>query len=71
MKPSYQPGKQRLLRAKEAAQYLAISARKLWELVNRGIIPAVRLDGRMVRLDRADLDAFIEARRTTGRGGVR
>ena len=53
----------RLLTYKEAAQYSSISARKMWELVNRGVIPAVRPDGRMVRLDRADLDAFIEARK--------
>jgi excisionase family DNA binding protein len=54
-----------LLRARDAAKYLAISARKLWELTNRGEIPAVRI-GRSVRYDPADLRAWIESRKGKG-----
>ena len=49
----------RLLTAKNAAAYLAISERKLWDMTKTGEIPAVRL-GRAVRYDRQDLDAFIQ-----------
>ena len=56
----------RLLSSKEAANYLGISSRKLWELGNRGMLPIVRID-RAVRFDVKDLDAAIEAWRKTGR----
>lgn len=48
----------RLLRAAEAADVLAISKRKLWELTNRREIPALRI-GRAVRYDPQDLEAWI------------
>jgi len=49
----------RLLTAKDAAKYLCISERKLWDMSKAGEIPAVRL-GRAVRYDRNDLDSFIQ-----------
>lgn len=48
----------RLMTSREAAQYLCISERKLWDMLKNNEIPSVRL-GRAVRIDRADLDAFI------------
>jgi len=48
----------RLINAKEAATYLAISERKLWGMSKSNIIPVVRL-GRAVRYDINDLNAFI------------
>lgn len=48
-----------LLRPADAADYLAISERKLWELQNCGQIPVVRL-GRSVRYHRSDLEAFAQ-----------
>ena len=51
-----------LLRSKDAAVFLAISPRKLWELANRGEIPAIRFD-RVVRFDVADLRKWIEAQK--------
>ena len=50
---------QRLVKVRAAADYLAISERKLWDLSRNGAIPIVKL-GRMVRYDLADLDSFIE-----------
>ncbi len=61
----------RLLKSKDAAQYLAISERKMWELGNRGVIPVVRPDHRMVRFDVADLDAFIARKKKGGPSGKR
>lgn len=49
----------RLLNSKDAAAYLCISPRKLWELQIGGIVPSLRI-GRKVLFDRADLDAWIE-----------
>ena len=48
----------RLLSTKAAAQYLAISERKLWQLSKDKRLPAVKFD-RVVRYDVADLDDFI------------
>jgi excisionase family DNA binding protein len=47
-----------LLKPPQAAEALAISPRKLWELTDRGIIKVVRI-GRAVRYDPTDLTAFI------------
>ena len=49
----------RMMKSREAANYLAISERKLWELTKNDRIPVVRID-RSVRYDKADLDEFIQ-----------
>lgn len=56
----------RLLTSREAAEWLAVSPRTLWELANRGDLPCVRI-GRSVRYDPNDLDAWI-ARQKSCRG---
>ena len=48
----------KLMKSKQAAEYLCISERKLWELSKSGRIQTVRID-RAVRYDIADLDSFI------------
>lgn len=48
-----------LLRPPEAAERLAISPRKLWELTRRGDIPVVKI-GRAVRYDPRDLADWID-----------
>lgn len=55
-----------LLRPREAADALAISERKLWELTRCGEVPAVRI-GRAVRYDPRDLRRWIDAQRAGGR----
>lgn len=52
----------RLLRPREAAEWLKISERTLWTLNQRGELPAVRI-GRNVRYDLADLIEFVDARK--------
>ena len=52
----------RLWKAREAAEFLAISERHLWSMTQRGEIPCVRL-GECVRYDPADLRAMIEAKK--------
>jgi excisionase family DNA binding protein len=51
-----------LLKAREAAQALAISERLLWKLTDQGDIPCVRI-GRSVRYDVQDLEAWIESKK--------
>ena len=48
----------KLITSKQAAEYLCICERKLWDLQKSQRIPAVRID-RAVRFDRDDIDAFI------------
>lgn len=54
-----------LLTTEQAAKILTISPRHLWDLTKRGALPAIKI-GRSVRYARADIDAFIAARRTKG-----
>ena len=49
-----------LLDYPRAAKRLGVSKRTLWTLVKNGSIPAVRFAGRTVRIDPADLQAFIQ-----------
>ena len=49
----------KLINSKQAAEYLCICERKLWDLQKSQRIPVVRID-RSVRFDRDDLDEFIE-----------
>jgi excisionase family DNA binding protein len=51
-----------LLRPAEAARYLAISPRKLWELTNAREVPALRI-GRALRYPTEDLRAWVAERR--------
>ena len=52
-----------LLRPREAAKYLALSARKVWDLTHRdGELPYIRI-GRAVRYRRMDLDNWVAKQR--------
>ena len=53
----------RLIKAREAAKYLAVSEKTLWNLENEGKISAVRF-GRTIRYALDDLDAFIQSCRS-------
>ena len=57
-----------LLTYREAAALLGVTDRTVWTLVDRGELPAVRF-GHSVRIDPADLRAFIE--QAKGRGASR
>lgn len=46
----------------EAARYLGITPRTLYRFINEGGVAAYKM-GRVIRLKRADLDAFIDANR--------
>jgi len=46
----------------DAADHLGVGLRTLYKFIDDGDLPAYRM-GRVIRLKRADLDAFIESRR--------
>jgi len=54
-----------LLTYREAAKVLGVTERTVWTLVDGGVLPAVRF-GRSVRIDPADLRAFIERAKRGG-----
>jgi len=58
----------RLLTTPEAAKRLAVSESGLRKLVARGVVPAIKLGGRMVRFSESDLAAVIELSRQIGGG---
>ncbi len=47
---------------KAAAAYLGITTRTLYRFIDEGALPAYKL-GRVIRVRRPDVDAFIEAAR--------
>ena len=50
------------LTTKEAARHLGIATATLYRLIDAGELPAYRF-GRVIRLQQAEVDAFIEAAR--------
>jgi excisionase family DNA binding protein len=59
----HQTEQPRLLSVSEAAIYLGRTQKALRHMVANGAIPAVR-EGSRVHLDRADLDRWVEFRKT-------
>ena len=52
------PNLRKLLSYQEAAEFLGVSDRTIWAMVNRKQLAAVRF-GRIVRIDPEDLKTFI------------
>jgi predicted DNA-binding transcriptional regulator AlpA len=60
------PAMRSLLPPKEAAKFLAIGSRKLWELTNCGEVPRLRI-GRSLRYVPADLELWGEQQKARAR----
>lgn len=56
----------RLITAREAAKYLAISERTLWNLTHTKKILSAKIGRRAIRYDLHDLDTFISTIKKTG-----
>jgi excisionase family DNA binding protein len=52
----------RLVRIDEAAEYLGVSRRTLYNWVQAGRVPVVRLSPRAIRFDRRVLEKWIQER---------
>ncbi|GAB4384136.1 MAG: hypothetical protein Kow0022_05820 [Phycisphaerales bacterium] len=61
---------EKLLTYKQAGELLGVTARTVWTLVADGELPAVRV-GRSVRIDPADLRAYIDRCKTLARTAPR
>lgn len=57
------PTAPRILTVKAAAAYLGVSERTLYNFYYAGTIPFIKMSQRSVRVDLADLDAFINSRK--------
>lgn len=53
-----------LITRTQAAELLTISESSLQRLIQRGAIPAYKVGARIVRLDRADVEAYVKSRQT-------
>lgn len=51
----------RWLRVREAAAYIGVSVKGLYDLCSRGLIPHTRLKGVGIRIDIRKLDELLEA----------
>ncbi len=60
LQPDSNSGKPRLLTGKQAADYLGIHPKTLWEWVNKGIIAQVKIQGANPKYDVRDLNRLIE-----------
>jgi excisionase family DNA binding protein len=56
----FRSGLKRLLTAKEAAEYLGISTKTLWEWTEKGILPRVEIPGTKSKYDLQDLENLIQ-----------
>ena len=65
-KSGYRPGLKRLLTAKEAAQYLGIHTKTLWEWSRTSLIPMVKFPGKRIKYDIRDLDDLIDNNKIYG-----
>lgn len=50
-----------LLRVGEAAEILGIDARRVYEAIDKGDLPAQRIEGHGLRIARSDVEAFAGA----------
>ncbi len=50
----------RLITQKDAAEYLGISPKTLWEWTERGVVPRVEIPGTKSKYDLNDLDNLIQ-----------
>jgi excisionase family DNA binding protein len=59
-----------IMTAAEAAEYLQIHIKTLYEWIKAGDLPVVKLGPRSTRIRKADIDAFLASRLTTGPAAV-
>ena len=52
---------QGLMTVQQAAAYLAVSERTVWNLIKDNRLPAVRFGKKLLRIVQTDLDVFIQA----------
>ncbi len=62
MRPSEPPD---LLTTEEVAKQLRVPRKQLYELIKNEGLPAIKLSAGRYRIDRADLNYWLESRRTT------
>ena len=64
--PSVEAGNSTILTKQEAADYLRCTPRYIERQVRAGRLRALKPTGKLVRIRRSDLEAFLESGATTG-----
>jgi excisionase family DNA binding protein len=54
------------MKVPEAAQYFGVPRSRMYELIQRGELPAVRIGQRSIRLNRREVEQFLRENRSLG-----
>jgi excisionase family DNA binding protein len=54
------------LKVPEAAQYFGVPRSRMYELIQRGELPAVRIGQRSIRVNRREIERFLRENCSTG-----
>jgi excisionase family DNA binding protein len=54
------------LKVPEAAEYFCVPRSRMYELIQRGELPAVRIGERSIRLNRREVEQFLREHRSLG-----
>jgi excisionase family DNA binding protein len=54
------------LKVPEAAQYFGVPRSRMYELIQRGELPAVRIGQRSIRVNRREVERFLRENHSTG-----
>ncbi len=60
----------RYMNGKQAAEYLGITPKALWEWVQAGVVPYIGLPGRNPKYDKQDLDKIMNAHKKKNSPGA-
>jgi excisionase family DNA binding protein len=54
------------MRVREAAEYFGVPRSRMYDLIQRGEVPAVRLGSRSIRVSRSEAERFLREYRSAG-----
>jgi excisionase family DNA binding protein len=57
---------QEWMKVPEAAEYFRIPRTRMYELINQGLFPAVRIGERSIRVNRREAERFLRENRSIG-----
>jgi excisionase family DNA binding protein len=58
--------KREWMKVPEAAEYFGVPRSRMYDLIQRGELPAVRISERSIRVNRLDAERFLRENRSTG-----
>ncbi len=58
--------KREWMKVPEAAEYFGVPRARMYDLIQRGELPAVRIGERSIRVNRREVERFLREHRSTG-----